>query len=116
MSVRHERPLEDERCPCVPIEKALGKVERRTTPSRGPLTIVIILPKFVRVYHANSDNDLAEAPAVEMVDRRDQILQRSAMASLLVTTSAVTRCCRICSAALPTVSVALIANTSALLG
>jgi len=30
--------------------------------------------------HANSDNDLAEAPAVEMVDRRDQILQRSAMA------------------------------------
>ena len=64
--------------------------------------MVIIFLKFVRVYHANSDNDLAEAPAVEMVDRRDQILQRSALASPLVTTSAVTRCCRICSAALPT--------------
>ena len=43
------------------------------------LTMVIIFLKFVRVYHANSDNDLAEAPAVEMVDRRGQILQRSAM-------------------------------------
>jgi hypothetical protein len=42
------------------------------------LTMVTTFLKFVRVYHANSDNDLAEAPAVEMVDRRDQILQRSA--------------------------------------
>ena len=42
--------------------------------------MVIIFLKFVRLFHANSDNDLAEALAGEMVDRGDQILQRSAMA------------------------------------
>ena len=44
------------------------------------LTMVIIFSEVRSRLHANSDNDLAEAPAVEMVDRRDQILQRSAMA------------------------------------
>jgi hypothetical protein len=42
--------------------------------------MVIISLKVRSRLHANSDNDLAEAPAVEMVDHRDQILQRSAMA------------------------------------